>query len=1061
MIEISESLIRSIASEESIRKALRFYQRGFVTIRHVEEDFVRAVVQSGSVHNVELQKRNGTIETSCTCPFDWDGECKHVVAVMMALLYGEQQTSAPHRSSHRMGWKSAINVLLPLDTAAGTMRRTVPPWRVAYALGVHNEYRTIVPLRIRTLKNGGDAKPTVIKQYNGEDNDHFDHIDRILLEKINGKFTTTVVEKNPISASPAYFNFGAMENDGVMTDLLMLLRGKEVYAAKKDGAIGARLTVCEEEGCIGLEIKEERHALELNLTVRINGHSADISECVVLCKKPLWLLTGTTIIRTTGAAGEQVLAFQKVKHITVPHTERETFLRMGLPLLLPHYSVQSRHEFLQTIDVEPVPCLYLREVSAMLVIELRFKYGEFELEPLHRMPFNGEFDASQGKTIHIVRRHEKEKEWMRTLSEARVISHDDEEAKFKGGPGSFTPKKNPLEWLAVELPKFRSAGFEIYGQENLKRYRLRLGAPAAAIKVSSGIDWFDVRVEAVFEQSRASFESIARALQKKERFVKLEDGSFGVLPEVWMQKFHRILALASSKSETMRLARTQSMIIDDLAAEFGEPISDDEYKHFRTRLSSFDSIREHPLPEGMHASLRPYQHAGFQWLRFLQEFRFGGILADDMGLGKTIQTLALLQDSRERGINGVSIVIVPTSLVFNWEHEAQRFTPALRVYSHRGTQRVKSKEIFENVDLIITSYGILRRDIEFLKDFHFHYVVLDESQNIKNTLSVNAKAARLLKADYRLALSGTPVENNLAELWSQFAFLNPGMLGTLRSFTENYARPIERDHDKDCADSLQRLLYPFILRRTKEIVASDLPPKQETVVYCEMENDQRSLYAHWREYYRRTVTRSIEAVGLYKSKMKVLEGLTMLRQVCCHPGLVDLQYHGTSGKFETFIEMLDGILAEGHKALVFSQYVKMLKIIRRHCDARAMAYEYLDGQTRDRKERVDRFQNDESVRLFLISLKAGGTGLNLTGADYVFHFDPWWNPAVEMQATDRTHRIGQTKKVFSYKLITKDTVEEKILQLQEKKKELVRDIITTESGVMKSLTKEDVELLFT
>lgn len=287
------------------------------------------------------------------------------------------------------------------------------------------------------------------------------------------------------------------------------------------------------------------------------------------------------------------------------------------------------------------------------------------------------------------------------------------------------------------------------------------------------------------------------------------------------------------------------------------------------------------------------------------------------------------------------------------------------------------------------------------------------------------------------------------------------MLGTLRSFTENYARPIERDHSKECADSLQRMLYPFILRRTKEIVAGDLPPKQETVIYCEMESEQRTTYAHWREYYRRTVTKSIETIGLYKSKMKVLEGLTMLRQVCCHPALVDSQYHGTSGKFEIFIEMLEGILSEGHKALVFSQYVKMLKIIRRHCDAQGLVYEYLDGQTRDREERVERFQTDPSVQLFLISLKAGGTGLNLTGADYVFHFDPWWNPAVEMQATDRTHRIGQTKKVFSYKLITKDTVEEKILQLQEKKKELVRDIITTESGVMKSLTKEDVESLFT
>jgi non-specific serine/threonine protein kinase len=1061
MMEISESLIRSIASEESIRKALRFYQRGFVTIKHAEHDFVQAVVKSGAVYDVELQKRNGTIETSCTCPFDWDGECKHVVAVMMALLYG-QQHAGPERHAHHLGWRLAIDRLLPMDGSNGASHRLAPPWRIAYLLEIRNDHRTITPVRIRTLKGGSDAKPTAIKQFNRDDREHFDFLDRILLEKINGKFSTSVAEKIPLSASPAYFNFNAMENDADMTDILMLLRGKEVYLSKKDGMLGNRLTVHEDEGRVVLEMREDHHALEIHLMLRHRECSTDIAECIVLCKKPLWMLSGSSIVCASGAIGDHVLAFQKLRHITVPASERETFLRAGLPLLLPHYAVQSRHEFLQTIDVDPIPCLYLREASGMLMIALRFKYGTFELEPLRRSPFNGEFDASQGKTIHIVRRHEKEKEWFRMLSEARVTVHDAaEDDEMLDAPQPFTPKKNPLEWLATELPKFRAAGFEIYGQENLKRYRLRLSAPAAAIKVSSGIDWFDVRVEANFDGSRASFEAIARALQKRERFVKLEDGSYGILPEVWMQKFHRVLAVTSTKGEELRVARTQAMLIDDLAAEFGEPIADEEYKTFRKRLESFDSIRQHPLPSGLNASLRPYQQAGYQWLRFLQEFKFGGVLADDMGLGKTIQTLALLEEARERGVKGVSLVVVPTSLVFNWAHEAERFTPGLRVHAHSGTQRIKSRELFESVDLVITSYGILRRDIEFLKDFHFLYVVLDESQNIKNTQSVNAKAAKLLKADHRLALSGTPVENNLAELWSQFAFLNPGMLGTLRSFTENYARPIERDHSSECADALQRMLYPFILRRTKEIVASDLPPKQETVVYCEMESDQRTTYAHWREYYRRTVTKSIETVGLYKSKMKVLEGLTMLRQVCCHPALIDSQYHGTSGKFETFIEMLEGILAEGHKALVFSQYVKMLKIIRRHCDSRGMVYEYLDGQTRDREERVERFQTDPSVRLFLISLKAGGTGLNLTGADYVFHFDPWWNPAVEMQATDRTHRIGQTKKVFSYKLITKDTVEEKILQLQERKKELVRDIITTESGVMKSLTREDVESLFT
>ena len=389
-----------------------------------------------------------------------------------------------------------------------------------------------------------------------------------------------------------------------------------------------------------------------------------------------------------------------------------------------------------------------------------------------------------------------------------------------------------------------------------------------------------------------------------------------------------------------------------------------------------------------------------------------------------------------------------------------RFTPRLRVLPYHGLDRKRHQQSFEAYDLIITSYGILRRDIEFLRTVPFTIVVLDESQNIKNFASVNARAARHLQASYRLALTGTPVENNLTELWSQFQFLNPGMLGGLKTFTETFARPIERHHDEEAAAALRRMVHPFLLRRTKELVAADLPPKLESVVFCDMEDAQRSAYQHWREFYRQSILKSITAVGLRKSTVKVLEGLTKLRLVCCHPALADERYRGSSGKFEAFAEMMEDILAEGHKVLVFSQFVRMLSILRHHMDRHGIPYEYLDGRTVRRKERVDRFQSDPSVRAFLISLRAGGTGLNLTGADYVIHYDPWWNPAVEAQATDRTHRIGQTRQVFSYKLITRDTVEEKILALQEKKQELVTSVISTEQGFLKALTREDIEELF-
>ena len=327
------------------------------------------------------------------------------------------------------------------------------------------------------------------------------------------------------------------------------------------------------------------------------------------------------------------------------------------------------------------------------------------------------------------------------------------------------------------------------------------------------------------------------------------------------------------------------------------------------------------------------------------------------------------------------------------------------------------------------------RDIEILRNYRFHYVLLDESQAIKNPVAQSAKAARLLNADHRLVLTGTPVENSTYELWSQFAFLNPGLLGNMEYFKEEFGTPIEKHGEEQAAQFLRKMVYPFILRRTKDQVAPELPPRTERMLFSDMEPAQRKLYNRTRDYYRGVLLGMIEQEGMNDARMKILEGLLRLRQICNHPKLMDLQFHGESAKFELLIETLETLRAEGHKALVFSQFVEMLKLVRREMDLRHIPYTYLDGQTHNRQERVDTFQNDPKIPFFLISLKAGGVGLNLTAADYVIHIDPWWNPAVEMQATDRTHRIGQEKPVFVYKLIVRDSVEEKILQLQERKRE--------------------------
>jgi SNF2 family DNA or RNA helicase len=489
---------------------------------------------------------------------------------------------------------------------------------------------------------------------------------------------------------------------------------------------------------------------------------------------------------------------------------------------------------------------------------------------------------------------------------------------------------------------------------------------------------------------------------------------------------------------------------------------DEAFARIREEIGQFRGIEAGPQPDGFVGHLRDYQREGVGWMQFLRRFSFGGCLADDMGVGKTAQVLALLETRRELRSQGEplgpSLVVVPRSLVFNWKQEAEKFTPKLRVLDYTGVARNAGDPVFDTYDLVLTTYGTLRRDILHLKQFSFDYVVLDEAQAVKNAGSESAKAVRLLKGGHRLALSGTPVENHLGELWSLFEFLNPGMLGSAAFFKAVGAGG--RTVDEETRKLLASGLRPFILRRTKEQVARELPPKTEQTIYCEMEPPQRKMYNELREHYRNALLRRVDAEGLAKSKMQVLEALLRLRQAACHPGLLDAKrIPEPSAKLDVLLDQLSEVLDEGHKALVFSQFTSLLSIVRDRLDRNRVVYEYLDGATRDRQARVERFQNDPDCKLFLVSLKAGGLGLNLTAAEYVFLLDPWWNPAVEAQAIDRAHRIGQTRQVFAYRLIARETVEEKVLELQKSKRDLAAAIIGEDNSLIRDLKREDLELL--
>lgn len=582
------------------------------------------------------------------------------------------------------------------------------------------------------------------------------------------------------------------------------------------------------------------------------------------------------------------------------------------------------------------------------------------------------------------------------------------------------------------------------------------------MSVSSGVDWFDLEADIDFGGAKATLPALLKALEAQSGTVILDDGSIGILPEEWLKRIAPLARIAEVQDGALRFSKRQAGFLDLLLAEQQNVRMDAPFQQMRQELKRFDKIEAVTPPAGFQGELRTYQSEGLGWLFFLQRFGFGGILADDMGLGKTVQVLALLESRRELreqgGKTSPSLAVVPKSLIFNWKKEAEKFTPKLKVLDHTGVERIKGTEHLANYDLVLTTYGTLRNDAAEFINTRFDYVILDESQAVKNKDTASAKAARLLKADHHLAMSGTPVENHLGELWSLMEFLNPGLLGSAAVF--DGLSNSGRGASEETVTLLARALKPFILRRTKAQVAKDLPEKMEETLYCEMDKDQRKNYDDLRDYYRRLLVGKIATEGMNKSKIVVLEALLRLRQAACHPGLIDREkLNEGSAKLDTLIPLLEEVTEENHKALVFSQFTSFLAILRKRLDDLKIPYLYLDGKTTDREALVNQFQTDPEARLFLISLKAGGVGLNLTAAEYVFLLDPWWNPAVEAQAIDRTHRIGQTRNVFAYRLIAKDTVEEKVLELQKQKRALADAILSSDGSLIRTLTKEDLELL--
>jgi superfamily II DNA or RNA helicase len=584
-------------------------------------------------------------------------------------------------------------------------------------------------------------------------------------------------------------------------------------------------------------------------------------------------------------------------------------------------------------------------------------------------------------------------------------------------------------------------------------------------KVSSGVDWLSIKVGWESEGVGASREELARCLATGQKYVRLEDGSYATFDAAQVRAVldREVELMTAARGGKLPLAQAGRVReLEELLNKAGGCSTTAAAKKLFEKLNDIDNIAATKKPKLLKAKLRPYQEQGISWLKFIHDIGSGGVLADDMGLGKTIQAIALFLIVKAEEKRLSALVVAPTSVVPNWEREIQRFAPTLKVTVWHGADRREQIEELEKAEVIITSYALLRRDVELLRSLDLTYCVLDEAQHIKNPTSATAQAAKTLPAARRLALTGTPIENRLSEIWSIFDFVSPGLLGPLDKFEERYSRPIDQG-DAQAAERLRAIIHPFILRRTKLEVARDLPEKIEDDRICELAGDQKTIYAQVAREVRAQVMGEVERVGLARSQLHILAGLTRLRQAACDPRLLGLPREFSdedSGKLVALRELVEECVSGGHKVLIFSQFVSMLHIVRQALDQDGVRYEYLDGSTKDRAERVNAFQTDESISVFLISLKAGGTGLNLTAADTVIHYDPWWNPAVEDQATDRAHRIGQTRVVTTYRLIAQGTIEEKILQLKAKKRELVAAVLSEDVGGAKKLTKADLDELF-
>ena len=1117
------TVLASQVPTQSRTRGHAYFTSGAVRSLTAQHGIIQATVRGSELYHVWLEPDGGLLQASCTCPYfiDQCDICKHVWAVILAAeaqavpllrpgvtpdeVYLEplvpdddydpededervSKPTAPLRAPAPAPrrepqppppWRALIDAVSATVPATPPLRPQLAAGQLLYVVDVAATTASgalVMELMTRDRKANGDwGKPKPARVTAAGVASLPDPAEREILQRLSGGRSqfewgyngygpdlcrvelrgvlVTDVVPRACATGRCMVRVRTPARPPVVSETPILRRAQDERRVEGPSNVPSLSPVAWDDGApwtfaIGVyHVPDESpggYAIEGWL--RRDNERMELSDALLLHDGVLFTKTHAAVLNH-GGAFTWLKALQRTGRVTVPAEARDELVDALLPLgpLLAALPDDLRVE---TVAGQPRPHLRLRPApfrSDRLIAEVAFEYDGTLVAPESPRPIV----RAAGAPRAIRRDADAERRAVDVLFERGIRS----EWNHQTGQPALQLPSTLLPRIARQL---LGDGWHVEAAGRI--YRRPAALPT--LHVASGIDWFELHGDVAYDDQHASLPALLAALDRGESFVTLGDGTIGLLPEEWLRKHAPIARLGTRDGTQIRFKASQVALLDSLIAAQPDASWDETFTRARAELQTFDGIRPVDPSATFAGTLRGYQREGLGWLLFLQRFGFGGCLADDMGLGKTVMVLALLagrRDAQPDAGRRPSLVVAPRSVVFNWRQEAARFTPGLRVVEYTGSGRTEIRTQFRDHDLVLTTYGTLRRDAAHLAATPFDYVVLDEAQAIKNAATVSAKATRLLDARHRLALSGTPIENHLGELWSLFEFLNPGLLSTAHAFERAGAG---RHMDDDAIAMLARGLRPFMLRRTKDQVARELPARTEQTLYCDLERPQRALYDELLGHYRRTLLGESPANGLGRAKLQILEALLRLRQAACHPGLIDKRRsHEASAKLDMLVPRIAEAVAEEHKALVFSQFTSLLAILRARLDEAHVPYEYLDGRTRDRESKVERFQCDPSCRLFLISLKAGGLGLNLTAAEYVFLLDPWWNPAVEAQAIDRAHRIGQTRQVFAYRLIARDTVEERVLELQRQKRGLADAILNADSRLLRDLRREDLELL--